>query len=170
MSKRVFQLAFQWAVGLKVPFSVRICWPAFGTTTPGVGRWRVLEHSTPSEKPCPPPPYPPPNAPGVGNPVAPPSPVGAGVTAGCGLAAGAVPPPRPNSAPSDRKVRALRLKLAFTAVRNGSKRALSVPTVPFHRLWVICRLNPGSKSDENVFDSVDVVQPVWCGCFACSKL
>src|SRR5713226_1160629 len=88
-------------------------------------------------------------------------------TAGWAPAAGAALRPKPKSAASERNVRALRLKLAFNAVRNGSKRALSVPTGPFHRLWVIDNVKPGSRSDKNVFDKLDVAQPVRPGCFAC---
>ena len=56
-----------------------------------------------------------------------------------------------------------------TLVRNGSNFALSVPTRPRHRSCVIDNWN-GSRSDEMVFESVDVCHPVRCSIFACWKL
>ena len=101
-------------------------------------------------------------------------PVG-GCGGGCpspgGGAGGAAPPAaNPNSPAIARSVAPVIVSpLSDTLVRNGSNLALSVPTFPRHRSWVMVRLK-GSSSDDSVLVIVWVCQPVKPRRFACSKL
>src|SRR5713226_1525076 len=113
---------------------------------------------------------------GSGGPAPPPPPCPGGGVPGGGPPGGTppagAPPPveSPTSPASARSVPGDTEKDADTLLKNGSNGDVLSPAGPRHRSWVVCRLNPGNRSEAKVFVIDCVCQPLRPGIFACSKL